>query len=151
MHTYPDVLGGTVHLSTERDPSIFPTGDHNPSRDHSPKLFIPTYDRSLWFFQYRPQVRTSIRILILVHNISNMNIQDCRDLVSKFVSSTFDGWPLPRRCGPRFVIPISKTFIDLSKHLRIWGRQRLRYRRPAGPGYGCAYLGAVLKNQSNLS
>ena len=100
-------------MATERDLAILPTGDHNPSRDHSPKLFIPTYDRSLWFFQYGPQVRTSIRILILVHNILNMNIQDCRDLVSKFVSSTFDGWPLPRRCGPRFVIPISKIFISI--------------------------------------
>ena len=101
-----------------------PTGDHNPSRDHSPKLFIPTYDRSLWFFQYRPQVRTSIKILILVHNILNMNIQDCRDLVSKFVSSTFDGWPLPRRCGP----PFDKSFVImriLARHIRVllsWDR-----------------------------
>eukprot|EP01052_Picozoa_sp_SAG31_P012289 SAG31_NODE_716_length_12626_cov_7.493973_1_plen_62_part_10 len=32
---------------TECDLGTFPTGDHNPSRDHSPKLFVPTYDRSL--------------------------------------------------------------------------------------------------------
>ena len=72
-------------------------------------------------FSVPPQVRTSIRILILVHNISNMNIQDCRDLVSKFVSSTFDGWPLPRRCGPRFVIPISKTFISIYLSICVFG------------------------------
>eukprot|EP01052_Picozoa_sp_SAG31_P043219 SAG31_NODE_7130_length_1781_cov_1.620690_1_plen_201_part_10 len=54
----------------ERDLSRdFDHRDHNPSRDHSPKLFIPTYDISLWFFQYPPGVRpVPLRVFFLLRS-----------------------------------------------------------------------------------
>ena len=82
-----------------------------------------------------------------------MNIQDCRDLVSKFVSSTFDGWPLPRRCGPRFVIPISKTFISIYLSICVFGAGSVSGTsgRPVGPVIDVRTWGRYWKNQSDLS